>query len=500
MKRFLVFILIIASLFHVNPAVALVNEDITQQNQNENSESIENNEIDINDPNINDETDENEQTETSSILELEAEGAVLIEQETGKVLFEKNKDKKLYPASTTKVLTALLAIEYGDLDETVTVGDEAILTPKGSSLACIDLEEEITLKNLLIGLMLPSGNDAALTIGAHIGRIISGDPNMGYQEALNKFCELMNTRASELGATNSHFTNPHGFHDENHYTSAYDLALITKEAMKHEVFREIIQLTRVDYPDWNEVDKNDPTKKATRYWVNKNKLLDENNSKYYYPYATGVKTGYTSHSRNCLISSATKDGLNLIAVVLKSTKDGQYNDSIKLLDYGFNNFVVHELVREGQVIATTQVDNHDTDDIGTLNIVVREGVRDVFHKDDIGKVEETIIWYHTDKNDQLYLEAPITKNQIVGKIIYKLDNQVIAERELIAARDVAKKKNLVEKILPDNNNGKETINDEKLHMYYLAGAIAAVALLLFILLHSVRRKRVRRYYSYRRYR
>ena len=95
-------------------------------------------------------------------------------------------------------------------------------------------------------------------------------------------------------------------------------------------FREIIQLPRVDYPDWNEVDKNDPTKKQIRYWINKNRLLDESNSKFYYPYATGVKTGYTSHSRNCLVSSASKNGMDLIAVVLKSTKEGQYTDSIKL--------------------------------------------------------------------------------------------------------------------------------------------------------------------------
>ncbi|NLO83337.1 MAG: D-alanyl-D-alanine carboxypeptidase [Clostridiales bacterium] len=503
MKRFLIFLLLIASLLHVNSVAALNNQETSQHNQIDSIESTQNDEIDNANP---DEDTEIGETPVSPVLELEAEGAVLIEQQTGKILYEKNKDKKLYPASTTKILTALLAIENGDLDEIVTVGGEANLTPKDSSLACIDLNEEITLKNLLIGLMLPSGNDAALTIGAHIGRVISGDPDMGYQEALKEFCQLMNARASELGATNSHFTNPHGYHDENHYTSAYDLALITREAMKHEVFREIIKIPRVDYPDWNEVDKNDPTKKQIRYWINKNKLLDKNNSKFYYPYATGVKTGYTSHSRNCLVSSASKDGLDVIAVVLKSTREGQYYDSIKLLDYGLNNFVVRQLLHEGQVVATTQIANHETNDPGTLRIIAKDGFQDVFHKDDIDRIEQTIEWYYTNENHQLFLKAPITKGQVVGKIIYKLDGQVIAESDLVAARDIMEKKTLVDMITPNKNNNEEpdkaenTLLDIIIHPYYLGGAAGVIILLLGIMLYLGRRKRIRRYGYYRRFR
>ncbi|NLW00252.1 MAG: D-alanyl-D-alanine carboxypeptidase [Clostridiales bacterium] len=496
MRRLLIFLLIIAAFLHVNPASAVNNQEIPQHNQEDNIESTEND--DINNDLI--EGNESGETPASSVLELDAEGAVLIEQSTGKVLFEKNKDEKLYPASTTKVLTALLAIEYGDLNEIVTVGNEANLAPKDSSLACIDLEERISLKDLIIGLMLPSGNDAALTIGAHIGRIISGDPDMGYQEALKKFCDLMNTRAAELGATNTHFTNPHGYHDENHYTSAYDLALITREAMKHETFREIIQLPRVDYPDWNEVDKNDPTKKQIRYWINKNRLLDESNSKFYYPYATGVKTGYTSHSRNCLVSSASKNGMDLIAVVLKSTKEGQYTDSIKLLDYGFNNYVVHRLLERGQVVTATRVANHDADDHGTLDIVAKEGVQDIFRKDDIYKIEKTIEWYYTDENNQLLLEAPIMKNQLIGKVIYKFNNQVVAEMDLIAARDIMKKKTIMDIITPGNNSKEQQGNNENTQLYYLAGAAGVVILLLFALIFTSRRKKARRYGYYRRYR
>ncbi len=435
---------------------------------------------------------------TASTLELDAQGAVLIEQETGKVLYEKNKDEKLYPASTTKILTALLAIENGNLDEIVTVGNEVNLTPRDSSLACIDVGEQITLKDLLVGLMVSSGNDAALAIGAHIGRIVSGDPDMPYTQALDKFYELMNKRAAELGATNSHFANPHGYHDQNHYTTAYDLALIAREAMKHEVFREIVQITYREYPDWNEVDKNDPTKKATRYWVNKNKLLDKNSKECYYPYATGIKTGYTSYSGNCLVSSASKDGMNLIAVVLKSTRNGQWSDSKKLLEYGFEHYTMYEPLKQDQVIATTEVHNHASEDSGTLDILVAQGFRDVIAKEDVAKIQQNIEWYYTDENNQLHLEAPIYKGQAVGKLTYTLDGKTIWQSDLIAARNVERKKTIVDMITPDP--GDESTASGKWYSNPWIIVVALLFLLIVTVFYTLRHRRRRRKYSLWRYR
>jgi len=433
----------------------------------------------------------------TSALELDAESAVLIEQETGRVLYEKNKDEKLYPASTTKILTALLAIENGNLDEIITVGNEVNLTPRDSSLACIDVGEQITLKDLLIGLMVSSGNDAALAIGAHIGRTVAGDPDMPYTEALDKFYELMNKRAAELGATNSHFANPHGYHRQDHYTTAYDLALIAREAMKHEVFREIVQITYMEYPDWNEVDKNDPTKKATRYWVNKNRLLDKNSEEYYYPYATGIKTGYTSQSGHCLVSSASKDGMNLIAVVLKSSKNGQWTDSIKLLEYGFEHYTIYEPLKQDQVVTTIEVHNHASEDPGIVDIVATQGFRDVISKEDVAKIQHSIEWYYTDENNQLHLEAPVYKGQAVGKLTYTLNGRTIWEGELIAARNVERKKNIIERIIPGSDN--ESPSTSK---WYPSIWIAVVILLIVFIgfmFYRIKRRR-RRKYILRRYR
>lgn len=433
-------------------------------------------------------------------LDLDAEGAILIEQETGRVLFEKNKDEKLYPASTTKILTALLAIEKGNLNEIVTVGNEVNLTPRDSSLACIDVGEQISLKNLLIGLMVSSGNDAALAIGAHIGRIVANDPELPYSQALDKFYELMNKRAAELGAKNSHFTNPHGYHHQDHYTTAYDLAMIAREAMKHEVFRKIVQITYMEYPDWNEVDKNDPTKKATRYWVNKNRLLDKNNKECYYPYATGIKTGYTSNSGHCLVSSATKDGMNLIAVVLKSSKNGQWSDSIKLLEYGFEHYTIYEPLKQDQVIASIEVRNHASEDSGVVDIVTGQGFRDVVAKEDMGKIQRNIQWYYADENNQPYLEAPVHRGQVVGKLTYTLNGRTIWEGELIAARDVEKKKTIIDMISPGSE--KDAPGSKQHSGIWIAiWTAAAVLLLVFVIaiICRIRRRRRRNKYIMRRY-
>ena len=180
-------------------------------------------------------------------IELDAQGAVLMALKTGRYSFLKIVIKRLYPASTTKILTGLLALEYGDLDEIVTVGNEANLCAYDSSKAGIDLHEEISLRNLLYGLMLPSGNDAAYVIPVHIGRKVKGDSSLSIDEALKIFIALMNKRSRELGAIHSNFENPDGYHHDNHYTTAHDLALITREAMKYDIFSGNNQHANVYY-------------------------------------------------------------------------------------------------------------------------------------------------------------------------------------------------------------------------------------------------------------
>jgi D-alanyl-D-alanine carboxypeptidase (penicillin-binding protein 5/6) len=172
---------------------------------------------------------------------VNAKGAVLIEQESGKILFEKSGNERMYPASTTKILTALVAIENGNLNEVITVGDEVRLIEPDGSRAWLRIGEKIKLSDLIMGLMLPSGNDAAYTIAINIGKIIGNNPSMNREDAIKIFINKMNERAREIGANNSNFINPNGFHDIEHYSTPYDLALIAKEAFKYEFFKQVVK-------------------------------------------------------------------------------------------------------------------------------------------------------------------------------------------------------------------------------------------------------------------
>lgn len=249
---------------------------------------------------------------------LEAAGAIVIDQETGDVLYEKDALQQLYPASTTKILVALLAIEQGELDRLITVGEEVSLISDDSSRAGLRIGEQLTLRDLICALMLPSGNDAAYTIAVQIAREKSGDLSLDSRQAVALFVELMNRRARQAGAKNSHFVNPDGYHDQRHYTTPWDMALIAREAMQETFFRETVAMKYYE----------------SRGWKNTNKLLDPA-SPHYYSSATGVKTGYTSAAGHCLVSSASKDGAEVIAVVLGSSETGQWTDSVSLLEKGF---------------------------------------------------------------------------------------------------------------------------------------------------------------------
>jgi serine-type D-Ala-D-Ala carboxypeptidase (penicillin-binding protein 5/6) len=266
-------------------------------------------------------------SEDNSTLPLTGEAAVLMDAATGKVLFTKNAQETLYPASTTKILTALIAIKNGNLDEKIVVGKEALMKTAGESSAGLREGEVLTLRQLLEGLMLPSGNDAARTIAVYIAKKVSGDPNLTEQEAIDFFADIMNQESRKLGATHSHFVNPNGLHDPNHYTTANDLAVIAAEAMKNSTFRKTVN-SQI-YSDQSIVYKN------------RNELLDTE-SPYYYEGANGIKTGFTDEAGYCLVSSASRNGKQFIAVILKSTKEDVWKDSIALLDKGFTSSVANK--------------------------------------------------------------------------------------------------------------------------------------------------------------
>ncbi|KHF38876.1 D-alanyl-D-alanine carboxypeptidase family protein [Halalkalibacter okhensis] len=247
---------------------------------------------------------------------VSAQAAVLIEQESGRVLYGKNEHTPLRIASITKIMTAILAIESGKMEDVVKVSSRAEGT-EGSSIY-LRAGEEIKLKDLVYGLMLRSGNDSAVAIAEHVGGSLEG------------FVYLMNEKAEQLGMENTMFQNPHGLDDhEDHYSSAYDMGVLTRYAMGNELYREISS-TKNYRSEGDQI----------RVWHNKNRLLTE-----LYKYSTGGKTGYTKRAKRTLVSTAEKDDENLIAVTLNAPSD--WHDHMNLFNWAFETYHSKVIIEEG---------------------------------------------------------------------------------------------------------------------------------------------------------
>ncbi|MGE5389571.1 MAG: D-alanyl-D-alanine carboxypeptidase family protein [Deltaproteobacteria bacterium] len=266
-------------------------------------------------------------TGQSSHLSIEAQAAIVMDQ-AGHILYKKNEQIRMYPASTTKILTALLAVENCDLNETVTVGPEISMIPITSGRCGLEQGESITMRDMLYGMLLRSGNDAAAAIAVFIARRANPDITMNEQEALGEFSWMMNQRAQELGAKDSHFVNPHGLHEPEHYSTARDLALIAITAMQDPFLKEVVAT-----PSYSPAGRTDKATGQALVWINTNKLLDKQ-SPFYMAYATGIKTGHTEEAGYCLVSSARSSHGQVYAIVLNSTQNGVWKDSAQLLDYG----------------------------------------------------------------------------------------------------------------------------------------------------------------------
>lgn len=270
---------------------------------------------------------------------VEGEAAIVMEASTGTVLYEKNADEQLYPASITKIMTALLAVENSSMDEQVTFSMDAVYKTEGSGISR-DVDEVMSMKDCLYGLMLESSNECAYAIAEHVGG------------TYDNFVQMMNEKAAELGCTHTHFNNPHGLPDENHYTCARDMALISKEALKNETFRLITSTRRYTIP---------PTNKHAQetYLTNHHKMLNNwrGDSTYLYDGCIGGKTGYTSVADSTLVTFAERDGMTLICVVMKEKAPGHYVDTTNLLNYCFENFQLWNVAENEQNYTSDKMEN-----------------------------------------------------------------------------------------------------------------------------------------------
>lgn len=332
--------------------------------------------------------------------QIDGEAALLIDLSTGQCLYEKNPDRPMYPASTTKMLTALLALKYGDLEDVVTVGP-SVAGVEGTSIY-LEEGEQITLENLLWALLLNSGNDAAIVIAEHIAG------------SVDEFVAMMNAEARRLGAVNSNFVNPNGLHEDEHYSTARDLSLIAMAAIQDPRFREFVSTTTKHIP------REDP--ESVSYLVNTNKLL------WRYEGAVGIKTGYTSKAHQCLVALAERDGRELMSVVLKNQNEDVWSDSARLLDYGFDEFVSTELVPAGMPVSRIPVV------VGAeeLNVVTGQSLQWVF------PVRNTDPVIHWETILEREIKAPIQEGESVGCMVISYNGEDLGSIPLVAGNDVAR--------------------------------------------------------------
>lgn len=364
-------------------------------------------------------------------LEVYAPSAILMDMDTGKVLYEKNIDEKMYPASITKVLTAIIVLENCSLEEIATVSYDAVMgVDFGYVSANLQIGEELTVEQLLNLLMVSSSNDAANVLAEHV----SGSNS--------SFAEIMNEKAVEIGCKNTHFINPSGAHDENHYSTAYDLALIGRYAMNIPKFRELAKKT------FYQLDATNKYSNTDRIFTTTNELLVSNNNNrsdnYYYKYATGIKTGFTTPAGNCLMASCEKDGFSFISVVLGDgqTKEGlsaRYIDTKNLFEYGYSSYSLKQLAKKGSVIQTVNIDNA-TNDTKRLDLIIDDDIYATVSAANLN----TSITPRIELDGEL--KAPILKNAIVGKIYYEVDG-ITYSANLLANNDVKASRLLLKFVL-----------------------------------------------------
>lgn len=408
--------------------------------------------------------EEKKEKDENAFPDLNTDYYLLAELDSGKVLKVKNGDKKVFPASTTKILTAIIALESCDMSEVVTATTEAIspITRQHSNMGLL-VDEQLTVEQLLYGLLVHSANDAANVLGVHI----SG--------SLEEFAKLMNERAEELGAENTHFTNAHGFHDDDHYTTVNDLARITTYAMKNETFREIVATAKYTVPPTNKY--RDSNTGNVRYLTNTNKMISANTgATHIYKYAIGVKTGSTDEAGNCLVAAAEKNGTRLLSIVMKceneNATDKAYSfvDSRALLEYGFKNYTYRTIGSTSDVVEASKV--REAKDNVRVSLSPAEDIKVILSKDvDLNSIEVI-----SEKKEDIV--APVKKGDVLGSVQYKLDGEVLGETDLVATNDVEQ--------------------DMLLHIIYLVWGslwiivlVGVVILILTLYIKAVKRKRRR---------
>ncbi len=347
-----------------------------------------------------------------------AEASLLMDMKTGRIIYSKNSDKKLYPASTTKMMTAILALESDKMGDTVEAPYEALkdITLEESHMGIL-VGEMLTMENLLNGMLVASANDAANVIAVHIAG------------SMTEFVDLMNAKAAELGMKGTHYVNACGIHAKEHYTTAEDLAILARYCMENETFREIVKKPTYHIDPTNKYKYNRDLPATNMF------LSNARSANHVYKPCTGIKTGTTDAAGHCLVASATYNNMDLLSVVLKADDENvkekaySYTISRALFDFGFNNYESGTLAAPGTIVADSAVKVAKKDK--RVSLTVKDEVNALIPiGDDISK-EVT-----TEVKLQDIIQAPITKGQELGQVVYNYHGKQIASAPLVAANDV----------------------------------------------------------------
>lgn len=419
----------------------------------------------------------NNYADSSKVLNIDARGAILIDANTGVTIYEKNSHEKLYPASITKIMTAYLACKYGKFDDTLTASHNAIYgIGQGSSIIGIKEGEQISFLDGLYGIMMESANEVCMMVAEHIDGTVE------------KFVERMNKQAQDWGCKDTHFNNPHGFHDVDHYTTPYDMSLIAFNAIKDENFSKI----------WGTVDHTIPAnnKSPQRFLHNKDKMLKPT-SDYYYQYAIGGKTGFHDDAKNTLVTCAEKDGVKLISVVMKANGYNQaYTYSKTLLDYGFSVYKDNKVYTAGTYtdkIPVYQTYLSEDYNVGELNVTVAGDVSaklpSFVSANDVKT--KAVIDYGKDNNaNKIY--APIKEGDKVGTMEFTYKDKTIATADITASNSVESKsdKQLAEMKLI--NNVKSVLHTILNALIFIIPVVIIIIILLVVRNNINKKKKKKR--------
>ena len=354
----------------------------------------------------------------SDAPKVTSEAVILMDKNTEKILYEKNATEKMYPASTTKILTAILTIENVDLNENVTISENAVTSiPEGYVTADLQVGEILTVEQLLEILLLHSANDAAVALAEHVGGTV------------DSFISMMNTKINELGLSNTHFTNPYGRQDPNHYSTAYDMAIIMKYCMDNEEFRKIDGLASCAIPATN---LHEP-----RMYSSSNRMIDPSDENYY-PYITAGKTGFTTQAGECFISCSYKDDIELIAVVLggEGINDPQarFSDTKSLYEYGYSNYSLKNIVDADDIVYQMQIPNA-TKETRNLNLIAKNSINALVNNNFQNTSLTPEVTLKTED-----ISAPIDEGEVLATAKYTVDGEEY-EVDLVADHSVEKSQN-----------------------------------------------------------